>query len=47
MRARSMIILEAGRQDAAQMALVEDHNVIQMLAADRAYDPLDMGVLPR
>ena len=46
MGARSMVILEVGRQDAAEMALVEDHHVIQMLAADRAYDPLDIGVLP-
>ena len=43
MGARSMVILEVGRQDATQMAFVEDHHVIQVLAADRAYDPLDIG----
>jgi hypothetical protein len=47
MRARSMVILEAGRQDAAQMVFVEDHHVVQVLSANRAYDPLDLGVLPR
>ena len=46
MGACSMAILEVGRQDPAQMAFVEDHNVIQMLTTDRAYDPLDIGVLP-
>jgi hypothetical protein len=29
------------------MALVEDDDVIQTLAADRAYHPLDVSVLPR
>ena len=47
MGTRSMVILKVGRQDPAQMAFVDDHNVIQMLSADRAYDPLDIGVLPR
>ena len=47
MGARSMVVLEVGRQAAAQMAFVEDHHVVQVLAANRAYDPLDIGVLPR
>jgi len=38
MGAGSMIVVDIGRQDAAQMALVEDHNMIQTLAANRAYD---------
>jgi hypothetical protein len=43
MGARSMVILEVRRQDAAQMPFVEDHHVVQVLAADRAYDPFDIG----
>ena len=34
------------RQDAAQMALVEGHYVIQTLPADRPDHALDIGVLP-
>src|ERR1022692_3677960 len=34
--AGSMIVVDIRRQDAAQMALVEDHNVIQTLATNRA-----------
>jgi len=32
---------------AAQMALVEDDDVVQALAPDRADHTLDVGVLPR
>jgi hypothetical protein len=39
--------LRALVEDAAKMALVEDHNVIQTLAAKRTYEPLDEIVLPR
>jgi len=46
MGARSMVV-STYRHDAAQMALVEDQSMIQKLAANRAYDPLDVGVLPR
>jgi hypothetical protein len=42
-----MVVVDVGRQDAAQMALVEDHNVIQILAANRACDPLDVGFCQR
>ena len=38
MRARSVIVVNVRREDAAQMALVEDNDVIQTLAANRTYD---------
>ncbi len=47
MRAGSLVIVDIRGEDAAQMALVEDHDVIKALATNRAYDPLDIGVLPR
>jgi hypothetical protein len=47
MGAGSMLVVDVPRQNAAQMALVEHHNVIKKLAANRADDPLDVGVLPR
>ena len=36
MRPRSMIILNVRRQDAAQMTLIENYDVIETLAPDRA-----------
>src|ERR1019366_1703890 len=47
MRPRPMIILNVRRQDAAQMTLIENYDVIETLAPDRANDPLDISVLPR
>src|SRR6266849_1054063 len=46
MRASSLVIVDVGGQRAAQMALTEDHDMIQALAANRTYDALDVGVLP-
>src|SRR6266436_824166 len=46
MRAGSLVIVDVRGEDAAQMALVEDHEVIQTLAANRTYDTLDVCVLP-
>ena len=46
MRPRPMIILNVRRQDAAQMTLIENYDVIETLAPDRANDPLDISVLP-
>ena len=46
MRAGSMVVVDVRRQDAAQMALVEDHNVIQVLTANRADHALGIWVLP-
>jgi len=47
MGARSMVVVDVPRQNAAQMALVEDHDMIQTLATDRTDHALDVGVLPR
>jgi hypothetical protein len=42
----ALVVVDVRREDAAQMALVEDHDVIQSLAANRTYDALDVFVLP-
>src|SRR5208337_4307962 len=42
-----VVIVDIRGQDAAQMALVEDNDVIQTLAADRTDHSLDVSVLPR
>lgn len=47
MRAGSVVVIDVRRQDAAQVALVEDDEVIQTLATYRTDDPLDVRVLPR
>jgi hypothetical protein len=46
-RSRLVVILNVGRQYAAQVTLIEDDDVIETLAADRADDAFDVGVLPR
>src|SRR5713101_463584 len=46
MRSGAVIVLEIGRQDAAQVGFIENDDVIETLAADRADDALDIGVLP-
>ena len=47
MRPGAMVIVEVRYEDAAQMALVEDHDVVETLAADRTYAARDACVLPR
>jgi hypothetical protein len=46
MRPGAMVIVEVRYEDAAQMALVEDDQVVQTLAAYRTDDPLDVSILP-
>jgi hypothetical protein len=46
MRPRPMIILNIGRQGAAQVTLIENDNVIETLVPNRANDPLDISILP-
>jgi len=46
MRAGALVVVDVRGQDAAQMAFVEDHDVIETLAADRTDHALDVGVLP-
>ena len=47
MCAGALVIVDVPGQDAAQMALVEDHDVVQTLAADRADHAFDVTVLRR
>jgi hypothetical protein len=47
MGAASVVVVDVRGEDAAQMALVEDHEVIQTLTANRTYDALDICVLSR
>ena len=47
MRAGALVVVDIRGQEAAEMALVEDHNVIQTLAANRTDHALDVSVLPR
>ena len=42
-----VMILKIRRQHTAQVTLIEDDNVIETFAADRADDALHIGVLPR
>ena len=42
-----VVILKICQQHTAQVTLIEDDNVIETFAADRADDALDIGVLPR
>ena len=42
-----MIVGEVAGQDAAEVSLAEDEDMIQTLAPDRADEPLREGVLPR
>ena len=46
-RSRRVVIVKVGRQHALQVTLIEDDDVIETLAANRANDALDVGVLPR
>ena len=46
MRAGALVVVDIRRQDATQMALVEDHDVLQTLAANRTDHALDVSVLP-
>jgi hypothetical protein len=41
MRSRRVVVLKVRRQDAAQVTLIEDDDVIETLTADRANDPLE------
>ena len=47
MRSRLVVISKIRRKHAAQMALVENDDVVETLSTDRANDALYIGVLPR
>jgi hypothetical protein len=46
MSSRPVVILKIRRQNTAQVTLIKDDDVIETLAADRADEALDVGVLP-
>src|SRR5712692_10540155 len=46
MSAGALVVVEVRGQDATQMALVEDHEVFQTLAANRTDHALDVSILP-
>ena len=46
MRAGALVVVDVRGQDAAEMALIEDDDVVQALPSDRADGSLDVGVLP-
>lgn len=47
MRPHSMVVVGVRGEDAAQMAVVEDHDLIETLATNRTDHALDVSVLPR
>jgi hypothetical protein len=47
MSAASVVVLKVCRQHTAQVMLIEDEDVIEAFATDRADDAFDIGVLPR
>ena len=46
-RARPLVVRDVGPKDSTKMSLIEDDDVVQALAADRADHALDVGILPR
>jgi hypothetical protein len=46
MRPRSVVVFDVGRKNTPQMALVEDHDVVETFATDRTDHALDASVLP-
>ena len=46
-RPRPLVVRHVGPKDPAEMPLIEDDDVVQTLAADRADDAFDVGILPR
>src|SRR5713101_6455162 len=46
MRPRSVVVFDVGQKDTTQMALVEDHDVVEAFATDRTDHALDVRVLP-
>jgi hypothetical protein len=46
MRSTFVIVGNIGFEDAAQVFLAEDHDVVQALRTDRANQPLRVAILP-
>jgi hypothetical protein len=47
MRARPLVVRDIGPKDSTKMPFIEDDDVVQTLAADRADDAFNVGVPPR
>jgi hypothetical protein len=45
--ARPLVVFEIQLQDATQPSFIQDDEVVQALAANRADQALDIGILPR
>ena len=45
--ARPLVVFEIRLQDATQAWFIQDDDVVQALAANRADQALDIGILPR
>ena len=45
-RARPLVVRDVGLKDSTKMPLIEDDDVVQTLAADRADDAFNVGILP-
>src|SRR5260370_35911857 len=45
--ARPLVVFEIQLQDATQPSFIQDDDVVQALAANRADQALDIGILPR
>ena len=43
----AVVVREVGGQEAAQMPLAQDEDMVQTLAQDRANEPFHEGILPR
>jgi hypothetical protein len=43
-RARPLVVRDVGPKDSTKMPLIEDDDVVQTLAADRADDAFDVGI---
>jgi len=47
MRAAAVVVVRIRGEDATQMALVEDHDVVETLAANRTDYAFNIWILPR
>ena len=45
-RARPLVVRDVGPKDSTKMPLIDDDDVVQTLATDRADDAFDVGILP-
>ena len=41
-----IVVVGIGPKDLTKMRLTQDHDVVEALSSDRAYEPFDVSVLP-